>query len=67
MILAKVESGDSSPADDINEILYELDFRDETTAQLMKVEVGPGFFVYNDRAYPDKKREVITMIDDLTE
>ena len=54
-----------APAEEILEIVYELDFRDSNTAQLMKVEVSHGSFTVNDRTYPDKKREVMTLIDSL--
>jgi len=64
-LINKIEYGDSEPAGEIAEILYELDFRAADTARLLKVEVGPGFFMYDDRTYPDKKREVITLIDAL--
>ena len=60
-----MESGESEPAQEIMEIVYELDFRDSDTARLMKVEVSPGSITVNDRTYPDKKREVMTLIDSL--
>ena len=65
VIINKMESGESEPAQEIMEIVYELDFRDSDTARLMKVEVSPGSITVNDRTYPDKKREVMTLIDSL--
>lgn len=63
LTVAMMARGETAKSDE--KFICELDFRDKNVARILHVEVCEGSFVVDGRAYPDKKRELLTLIESL--